>query len=97
MLSIMADQFITPVQLIHGQFSPEDAKNLLTFLFNSKIDYHILSSSKKDFIDDINYSSQKRINDLSESIVRIQEIAREAASKGKRLNIEGIVNISLID
>lgn len=40
----MSNQFTKEFKLIDGQFSPDEAKNILMSLFNNKIDYHQLES-----------------------------------------------------
>lgn len=94
----MSNQFTKEFKLIDGQFSPDEAKNILMSLFNNKIDYHQLESFSNQIRlgNDISFS-QNRINDLSQSVESIKEIVKEATAQGKHLKIDGIIQISFTE
>lgn len=94
----MSNQLTKEFKLIEGQFSPDEAKNILMSLFNNKIDYHQLESFSNQIRlgNDISFS-QNRINDLIQSVENIKEMVEEATAKGKRLKIDGIINISFVE
>lgn len=94
----MNDQSVNEFKLIEGQFNPDEAKNILLSLFNSKINYHQLDSFSNQIRNgNVATNSQNRILSLSESIENIKVIIAEANLSGKQVKIEGIIHISFVD
>ena len=82
--------------LVEGAFTPQDAREILTNLYNSKINFHMLkdfSSTERFGVHD--ETASKRIPELKNSIVAISEIVQDAAVKNKNLVIAATVNIQV--
>lgn len=94
----MKTESVSEFKLVEGEFEPNDARNILMSLFNSKIDYHQLDSFSNNIRHgkDVTFS-QNKIKALSQSIESIKEIIQEANLTGKHLKIEGVIQISLVD
>lgn len=82
-------------KLIDGIFSAEEARNILTALFNYKIDYH----NKEDFSNHIRFNkdishSKKRIQELTEAKKNIKEMLENSKANPKNLVIKSNISIS---
>lgn len=80
--------------LLDGEFSPEDAYEILLELFLSKINFHNsknLSSRERLGIED--ELSQKRIPDLRESIAKLKKIIEVAEVQNATVKIKSDVFI----
>lgn len=82
-------------KLIDGVFSPEETINILTALFNYKIDYH----SREDFSNHIRFNkdishSKKRIQELIEAKEKMKEMLENSTSDPKNLVIKSNISIS---
>ncbi|WP_310560465.1 hypothetical protein [Flavobacterium sp.] len=94
----MRNDSVSEFKLVEGEFNATEALNILMSLFNSKIDYHQLDSFSNHIRHGADMSfSKNRIQVLSQSIDSIKEIVKEANSKGKKLKIDGIIQISLVE
>jgi len=82
------------IQLINGEFNPEDAKNIILSLINSKIQYHQLEifSMQERFGIEATHSIN-RIEELKLTTRDVKEIIREAESLGLKLKVTSIVEI----
>lgn len=81
-------------KLIEGEFTPQDAKEILTNLYNSKINFHKLkdfSSTERFGIPD--ETAVKRIPALNKSLLLINGIIQEAAKQKKNLVLSATINI----
>ena len=84
------------LQLIEGEFSFNEAKEILTSMFNSKINFHNIQNwssqerfGKKDVI------AEERIPALKSEIKRLEEILTEAKNNNKKLVVHSEIYISL--
>lgn len=85
------------IQLINGEFNPEDAQRILLSLINSKIQYHqveIFSLEERFGIEAT--QSKDRIEELKLSVRDIQEIIKEATEAGMKLKVTSTVDIQLV-
>jgi hypothetical protein len=83
------------LKLISGEFSPEEAKEVLMNIFADKIRFHdkkIISSLVRGIPDN---TSEERINDLRENIKQLLDIIELANKEGKSLKIKSTINIEL--
>jgi hypothetical protein len=80
------------LQLIDGKFIPENAREILTDLIKSKIQFH-----KRNKLNGNIVFSEQRINELENMLVIIESIIDEAAQKNKKIIINGIIDIKLVD
>ena len=80
------------LQLIDGRFIPENAKEILTDLVKSKIQFH-----KRNKLNGTIFFSESRINELENMLIIIESIIDEASKKKKKIVINGIIDIKLVD
>lgn len=83
-------------KLIDGVFSASDAEQVLTKLFNYKIDYH----NREDFSNHIRFNkdiehSKKRISELIETKEAIQKLLSDAKANKLNLVINSTIAISI--
>jgi hemerythrin superfamily protein len=84
--------------LIEGEFSFNEAREILTSMFNSKINFHNIqnwSSQERYGKDD--ETAQKKIPLLKNEIEKLEEIILEAKANNKKLVINSEIYISLKD
>ena len=89
---------IEKLKLIEGEFSFKEAREILTSMFNSKINFHNIqnwSSQERYGKDD--ETAQKKIPLLKNEIEKLEEIILEAKANNKKLVINSEINISLKD
>jgi uncharacterized Zn finger protein len=82
--------------IINGDYSFDEAKEVLMDLFHSKINFHNIknwSSQERYGKDDL--IAQERIPELRNEMKRLEEILIEAKSKNKRLVVNSDIIISL--
>ena len=86
------------LKIIDGQFTYEDARQILMSLFLSKIDFHIQknwSSQERYGITDIN--ALIRISALRSELEKIEKILSDPKAENKRLVINSEITISMIE
>lgn len=71
--------FHMKIQLINGQFSPQDALQILTKMTHAKVSYHEQQIKTSDLEEDIK-SREKRIRDLQNNL---QEVRAYIAANGQ--------------
>ena len=81
--------------LIDGKFSVEEAEDILTMLFNYKIDYH----NKEDFSNHIRFNtvlshSKKRIVELTEARDQMKKMLENLKPEFSQLIIQSSIKIS---
>ncbi|HSF54262.1 MAG TPA: hypothetical protein VLA71_10940 [Algoriphagus sp.] len=83
--------------LIRGDFSPEDAKEIINHLFSEKINFHgVKSFSNKIRFGEVDHNSERRIIELKQSKDALNEMIKSAKEQGKTLKIESTVSIEII-
>ena len=89
---------IEKLKLIEGEFSFNEAREILTSMFNSKINFHNIQnwSSQERYGKD-NETAQKKIPLLKNEIEKLEEIILEAKANNKKLVINSEIIISLKD
>lgn len=89
---------IENLTLIEGNFSEDEAREIITNIFNSKINFHNIKnwSSQERFGKD-DEIALNRVPALNKEIEKLQKILLEAKAKNKRLLISSQINISLFD
>lgn len=83
--------------LIKGEFSPEDASEIINHLFAKKINFH----ERRNFSDEIrlgevDQNSKERIQELKESKALLNEFLKYAKEQGKNLRIESTISVEII-
>lgn len=86
------------LNLIEGNFSDEEAKEILMSIFLAKINFH----QKKIFSSQVRFGTDDeiaidRIPRLKKEIEKMLQIISEAKLNNKRLVITSAINISLVD
>ncbi len=82
--------------IINGDFTSDEAKEVLMDLFRSKINFHTIknwSTQERFGKDDL--IAQDRIPALTKEMKKLEEILIEAKNKNKRLVINSDIYISL--
>jgi hypothetical protein len=89
---------IEKLTLIEGEFIFDEAKEILTSMFSSKINFHNIKnwSSQERFGED-DEIAQKRIPALRNEMKKLEEILLEAKAKNKKLMVTSEINISLLE
>jgi hypothetical protein len=82
-------------KLISGDFTPEEAKEILTHHFTNKIKFH----QAKNFSSVERFGAQdksaiKRIPELNESLAIIQQLIDNALKNNETISIQSEVSIS---
>ncbi|MCG3167692.1 MAG: hypothetical protein POELPBGB_03486 [Bacteroidia bacterium] len=86
------------LNLIEGNFSHEEARDILINIFSSKINFHELKNfSSNERVGKDCETAKKRIPELKSEIKRLEQILSEAKEKNKKLIISSEINISLSD
>jgi hypothetical protein len=83
---------IENLQLIDGKFIPENAREILTSLIRSKIEFH-----KQHKLNGNILFSEQRIEELENMLLIIESVINEAISKNKKLLINGYIDVKLVD
>lgn len=83
------------ITLIDGDFSSDDAFQLLRNLYSSKIQFHELKNfSSKERVGKEDEIAMKRISELKESLESILIVIKEASIGKNRIEIKSVINIS---
>jgi len=85
-------------KIIQGTFTPPEALKIIMDMINSKILYHNVEM----FSSNIRFGkpsefSKIRLEELNTISRILNEKMAEAGRMGKRLKVDGVINISLID
>ncbi|WP_020604161.1 hypothetical protein [Spirosoma spitsbergense] len=89
---------IEKLNLIEGNFSKEEAREILMSIFSSKINFHRLKNfSSQERYGKQDETAQKRLPELKKEIEKVLQIVSEAKSKNKRLLITSEIVIQLSD
>ena len=84
-------------KLIEGYFSSKEAKVMLYDLINSKINFHNKDAfNKKNKSSGDTTPSQKRIDELTATYLKIEQLIHYANKKSLKLSINAIIEINLI-
>lgn len=88
---------IRSINLIDGVFSTEEAKEILTNLYNSKINFHNLKNfSHQERYGRPHSASLARIESLRISLQKVTEAIREAEKSNQMIKISSAVEIGFI-
>lgn len=82
-------------KLINGLYTPDEAKEILLTMVDSKINFHKLKSlSSLVRCNQPNEESEGRINELKEAKSQLLELIQKAREENTHLRIESTVHIS---
>jgi hypothetical protein len=84
--------------LIAGDFSVNEATEILMSMFSSKINFHNIQnwSSQERFGKD-DAIAQKRIPELRNEMKKLEEFLSEVKARNKKLAVSSEINISLLE
>lgn len=86
----------TELELIKGEFSPEDARDILLQLFTDKINYHQARNlSSLERFGKLNEISVRRLPELKLQIKRINDLFLKGDFSGNTIKINASVNIEI--
>jgi hypothetical protein len=84
------------LKLIQGQFSPEDAKEILTHIFSTKINFHQMKNfSSKEMLGLDDPIAMERIPALRKEMGKLEKLIQAAEASKQKINISADVVISL--
>lgn len=89
----------TEVQLIDGVFTPSEAKDVINALIKEKINFHKihrLSIWEGNENDDTTFDDS-RVSQLLREKENFKDVYKEAMLSGKRIKINGILDIEFVD
>ena len=85
------------ITLIDGQFSVEEAKEILLNVFSSKLQFHQMKNfSNYERFGTKDENGRRRIDELKESITLIKNTLEDAKNAGFELVLKSNVSIELV-
>ena len=83
---------------IHGSFNSEDAKEILTSIFTTKIHFHKMRNfSSLERLGKNDEIGQKRIPELKKCIEQINSLVAEAQKNNQQVAISAVIDLHLVD
>ena len=83
--------------LINGQFTAEEAKEILTCLISSKLSFHNKKNLRSiEHTGQIDHKAKKRIKELEKMRLEILKLVEKGEESGFTLNIYSDINIKLV-
>ena len=83
------------ITLINGQFSSEEAQEILMNILSSKIRFHEMKNfSSQERLGEPDKIAQKRIPELKEEMEKIKKLIAQTQSSNQQMNINSEINIS---
>jgi hypothetical protein len=86
------------VKFITGEFSQEDARELLLNIISKKIQFHSIDSHRhweKNASEDS--SAKKRFEELQTSRSQVLQLLTSQSTQGKKIKINSIIEIEVLD
>ncbi len=85
---------VNELKLIDGEFSPQEAKELLVNLFSSKINFHQMKNfSSQERFGKEDALAVKKIPILKQNIETLSDIIKKAENENETLIIKSVVEI----
>ncbi|MDB5241308.1 MAG: hypothetical protein JWP57_1933 [Spirosoma sp.] len=89
---------IETLTLLEGNFSQEEARDILMNIFSAKINFHRLKNfSSQERFGKPDETAHKRIPELKKEIEKVLRVVSEAKSTNKRLILTSNIAIYLAD
>jgi hypothetical protein len=86
------------LKIIDGNYTFEEAKEILMSMFLSKINFHNLKNwSAQERFGKLDETAQIRIPELRKEMQKLEEILMEAKANNKKLVISSEINISMTE
>lgn len=87
---------IETVELVKGSFTPQEAREVLLQLLNSKINFHNLKNwSSRETFGKPDANSEQRINYLEESRKKVEIIVSKAIDEQRNIIINSSIEINI--
>jgi hypothetical protein len=84
-------------ELIKGDFSPEDAADVLNHLITKKINFHEMRSFSSEIrFGEVDKNSIKRAKELTQSRQSINDMIKLAKEQGKNLRVSSTISIEIV-
>ncbi len=99
MMNLEGNQLVATKQfeLINGEFSPADAKDILTHLFQEKINFHKVKNLNSHLREGHGCAvNVNRAEELMKTKEEVLELLRNADYEGQKLVISAKISIELI-
>lgn len=84
-------------QLIDGTFSPDQARQVLGAMVQSKIDYHTLEKHSEGERSGITHHSEERLQSLRALAAKLKDVFESAHASGAQLKVTGEIKITLME
>ena len=89
---------VQTLNFIDGNFTNDEARQILMNMFLSKIDFHVQKNwSSQERYGETDINALKRISALRNELKKLEEILSDAKAENKRLVINSEINISIIE
>jgi len=86
------------IDLLKGEFNPDDLKEVLMELLVSKINFHNKKSlSSKIIKGDEDYYCNERVQELRLDIEKVKELVSSTIEQNKKLKVTGKIKIEIIE
>lgn len=87
---------VQELELVKGQFTAEEAREVLMNLINSKLSYHNKKNLRSiERSGQVDQNSKKRIEELKEMRQNIVQLVKKAEERGVKMNIHSEVKVEL--
>ena len=84
-------------KLITGQFTPEEAKELLMCLINDKLSFHSKKNLRSiEHTGQVNHQSEKRIEELEEMRLAVLDLINKIERSGQNVKVYSDLRIEVI-
>lgn len=85
------------IELIKGTFTPDEAREILLRLLNSKINFHNLKNwSSRERFGKPDAASEERLRHLEESRKKVEALVSESINEEKTMIINSSVEINIV-
>ncbi len=87
---------MTSIKLIDGNFTPEEAENVLLKLLDSKIKFHALENFSSQIRgNQDNQAGRQRVAELVEATESVRELVKQAKEQSLNFTIKSTIVIEL--
>ena len=84
-------------QLIDGIFTPDQARQVLGAIVQSKIDYHSLEKHSEGERSGITHNSDERLRSLRALAAELKDVFETAYASGAQLKVTGEIKITSME
>lgn len=84
-------------QLIDGTFTPDQARQVLGAMVQSKIDYHTLEKHSEGERSGMTHHSEERLRSLRALAAELKDVFESSYPSGAQLKVTGKIEITLME